>query len=40
MKRAVGVVAFFGGLVLVWEIIVATGVWSRILLPSPLSVIQ
>jgi NitT/TauT family transport system permease protein len=39
MKRAVGIVAFFGGLVLVWEIVVASGAWSRVLLPSPLSVI-
>ncbi len=35
MKRALVVVAFFGGLVLIWQLATASGRWSPVLLPSP-----
>ena len=38
MRRALSVAIFFGGLLLVWQLMVASGRWSPMLLPSPLSV--
>lgn len=38
MKRAVIVIIFFGLLIGIWQAIYAAGVWSPVLLPSPLTV--
>ncbi len=38
MKRLLHIVLFFGGLVVVWWLAVASGRWSPVILPSPLSV--
>ncbi len=38
MKRILKVVLFFAGLVLVWQAFYVAHVWSRVLLPSPVSV--
>ncbi|MBM3890929.1 MAG: ABC transporter permease, partial [Verrucomicrobia bacterium] len=40
MKRIVAVSVFFVVLILVWEALVRFGVWSPVLVPSPLSVVQ
>ena len=40
MKRVTAVGAFFVLLILVWEALVRVGVWSPVLVPSPLSVAQ
>jgi NitT/TauT family transport system permease protein len=38
MKRALIVVAFFGALLLLWEVATLSGRWSPVLLPSPADV--
>jgi NitT/TauT family transport system permease protein len=38
MRRAVIAVAFFGGLLLLWQLATASGRWSPVLLPSPTAV--
>jgi NitT/TauT family transport system permease protein len=38
MKRAVVVIIFFGLLIGIWQAVYAAGVWSPVLLPSPLTV--
>jgi NitT/TauT family transport system permease protein len=38
MRRALPATVFFGALVLVWHLLVLSGRWSPMLLPSPLSV--
>lgn len=38
MKRALHVVLFFGGLIALWWLAVASGRWSPVILPSPTSV--
>ncbi|MCX7824615.1 MAG: ABC transporter permease [Verrucomicrobiae bacterium] len=40
MKRIAAVGGFFVVLILVWEALVRFGVWSPVLVPSPLSVVQ
>jgi NitT/TauT family transport system permease protein len=40
MKRAAGVAIFFACLIAVWEALVRAGVWSPVLVPSPLSVLR
>jgi NitT/TauT family transport system permease protein len=40
MRRALIAVAFFGALIGLWQLMVASGRWSPILLPSPLSVAE
>jgi len=40
MKRSLVAVLFFGGLLLLWELLHATAIWSPVLLPSPGSVID
>jgi NitT/TauT family transport system permease protein len=38
MKRFLSAAAFFAALVVVWEIFVRRGIWSPVLVPSPLTV--
>jgi NitT/TauT family transport system permease protein len=38
MKRALHVVIFFGALIAVWWLVVLSGRWSSVILPSPFSV--
>src|SRR5262249_36507383 len=38
MRRFANVTLFFGAIVTLWQLMVASGRWSRMLLPSPLSV--
>jgi NitT/TauT family transport system permease protein len=40
MKRFIHIVIFFGALVAVWWLAVASGRWSPVILPSPLSVAE
>jgi NitT/TauT family transport system permease protein len=40
MKRLVLALSLFAGLLCLWEAMVRTGVWSAVLLPSPLSVAE
>jgi len=40
MKRLLGVVIFFACLIAAWEALVRAGVWSPVLVPSPLSVLR
>jgi NitT/TauT family transport system permease protein len=40
MKRIVRIALFFGALVVVWWLAVASGRWSSVILPSPLSVAE
>ena len=40
MKRLLFSVLFFGGLILLWALIVRARIWSPVLLPSPLSVAE
>ncbi len=40
MKRFTGIVIFFACLVGLWEALVRTGIWSPVLVPSPLSVLR
>jgi NitT/TauT family transport system permease protein len=38
MKRTLHIVIFFGSLVAIWWVAVASGQWSPVILPSPASV--
>ena len=38
MKRVLGVIVFFGALLLAWQLATASGHWSPVLLPSPRTV--
>lgn len=38
MKRSLVIIAFFGGLVALWQALVSAGLWSPVLLPPPLDV--
>ncbi len=38
MKRSIVPIIFFASLVVIWQILVSTGQWSPVLLPSPLDV--
>ena len=40
MKRTLIIMAFFGALVGVWQAVYSAGVWSPVLLPSPVTVAQ
>lgn len=35
MKRSLVIIGFFGGLVVLWQALVSTGLWSPVLLPPP-----
>ena len=38
MKRALNAAAFFGVLILIWQLLYSAKIWSPVLLPSPASV--
>jgi NitT/TauT family transport system permease protein len=38
MKRALVIIGFFGGLVVLWQALVSAGLWSPVLLPPPADV--
>jgi NitT/TauT family transport system permease protein len=40
MKRAVTAVLFFAALAVLWEVAVEAGLWSKVLVPSPLKVLS
>ena len=40
MSRFVVAVIFFGALAMLWQLMVVSGQWSPVLLPSPLSVVE
>ena len=40
MKRLIRIVVFFGALTAIWWLAVASGRWSSVILPSPLSVAE
>jgi NitT/TauT family transport system permease protein len=40
MKRSLVALGFFGGLLLLWEALVAAKIWSPVLVPTPYKVIQ
>jgi len=40
MKRLIFSILFFAGLVLIWDLVVRARIWSPVLLPSPVKVIE